>query len=419
MGQNSIFIDNFYERNVTLGVVADDDKTERKFIVGLHESIDSKEVRQKVVSEIFKALLLHDTVIFRTNHILDIVFAFGISDTTKLVKTGRFQFIDDLGYNIVLSEDSLDKYSLTEIRFASKNGESKSSLEWLEGRLSSEQVTRNELNALLLNVESCNKTINIDQLAKNTFEETRFDLKNGNISDYLHISTSSIHDIRRIDAYNLLRLGNLNRSLLFASMLGVENINLDGKVQPILGVKLSPRLNLEPNVNSFDSLFLDIFKKKNIPDLGSLYISEIISIEDYLKIISSLSGSKFRQWLKEKEYNKNEVEKDFLSSTASISNKYLKFIRWCIPNAIGLILPPASSLGISFADSFILDKLMSGWHPNLFVDDTLKEKIDSKINLHVKKEKENLIKVRFPNVNRNDLCPCGSKIKFKKCCGKQ
>lgn len=23
-----------------------------------------------------------------------------------------------------------------------------------------------------------------------------------------------------------------------------------------------------------------------------------------------------------------------------------------------------------------------------------------------------------PKVGRNDLCPCGSKLKFKKCCGK-
>jgi uncharacterized protein YecA (UPF0149 family) len=52
------------------------------------------------------------------------------------------------------------------------------------------------------------------------------------------------------------------------------------------------------------------------------------------------------------------------------------------------------------------------------MDDLLKQRIDSKVELHAKSERLESIKARFPNVGRNEICPCGSKIKFKKCCGK-
>lgn len=418
MKENGIFIDNFYQQNMTLDIKMESSNESSKVITGFHPKLDSREIKERVVSEIFKALLLHDKLVLRTNELLDIIKAFGINDTILLLKTNKFELIDDKGLTMVLGEESSNKYSLSEIRFASSDGPIKSSVEWLEKRLHDSKTNNNKyLNALLLNVEKFNKPIDVDLAREQVIKETQFDIQNGNISNYLNLTSVSTDDIKRSDIYNLLRLSNLNMTLIYSSILNIENISMDGAIKPILGVKLSPRLNLAPSINLYDSFFKDVFQKKNIPDLAKLYINNVITLEDYLEIISTLSSKKFRQWIMDNDYNPLDLEKDILRSHPKISNSYVKFIKWTLPNAIGIFFP-AVGLASSFADSYIVDKLVGGWHPNFFTDDILKQRIDSKVELHAKEERVNSIKIRFPNVGRNDICPCGSNLKFKKCCGK-
>jgi hypothetical protein len=192
---------------------------------------------------------------------------------------------------------------------------------------------------------------------------------------------------------------------------------MDGAIKPILGAKISPTLNMAPSVNLFDSLFKEVFQKKGIPDLADLYIEKIITVDDYIEILASFSSRKFRQWIMDKDYNPTALEADIIRLNTKISNKVVKFIRWTIPNAVGLIFP-AAGIPSSLADSFIIEKLMKEWHPNFFLDNLLKQQIDKKVELHEREERIVSIKARFPKIERNDPCPCGSKKKFKKCCGK-
>ena len=418
MKENTIFIDNFYQQNLSIGLKMADNDESSKVITGLHPKVEQKEVKKSVISEIFKALLLHDKIVFRTNELLDIISAFGIDDTIKLIQTKRFEFIDDCGFTMVLGEKPDSNYSLSNIRFASPEGPVKNSLEWLEKRLYDDKTNNNKaLNVLLLNAEKHNKYLDIKLAEEHIIKETQFDIKNGNISNYLNLTSNSTNEIGRKDAYNFLRLGNLNKTLIYSSILNIDNISMDGAIKPILGVKLSPRLNISPSVNLYDSIFKDIFEKKNIPDLATLYINNTITLDDYLQIVSTLSSRKFRHWIMDKDYNPSQLESDIIASQPKITNSITKFIKWSLPNAIGIFFPTAG-LVASYADSYILEKIAGGWHPNLFMDDLLKQRIDSKVELHAKSERLESIKARFPNVGRNEICPCGSKIKFKKCCGK-
>jgi hypothetical protein len=199
--------------------------------------------------------------------------------------------------------------------------------------------------------------------------------------------------------------------------MGIDNLSIDAAVKPILGVKLSPISQSSISSNLYDSFFKGIFDKKKVPDLTDLYIKRIITIDEFIEIISSLSSSRFRDWIMDKDYNPEALLKDIISTNPRITSKVLKYIRWLIPNAVGLI-SPATGILASLADSFIFDKISKGWHPNLFLDDFLKVRIDREIEKHTQNERIKAIKIRFPNIGRNDDCPCASKKKFKKCCGK-
>ena len=77
-----------------------------------------------------------------------------------------------------------------------------------------------------------------------------------------------------------------------------------------------------------------------------------------------------------------------------------------------------SGVAASAFDSFILNKVAQGWHPNFFLDDNVKATIDAKIKENEEDAKEAVRQERFKGVGRNDPCPCGSGKKFKKCHGK-
>ena len=86
-------------------------------------------------------------------------------------------------------------------------------------------------------------------------------------------------------------------------------------------------------------------------------------------------------------------------------------------NLLGLcgFLP---GLAASAFDSYILEEVLKGWHPNFFLDDNLKKMIDKSVEENDRQNKEMLRKQMFKGVGRNDLCPCGSGKKFKNCHGR-
>ncbi|HEY3932531.1 MAG TPA: SEC-C metal-binding domain-containing protein [Verrucomicrobiae bacterium] len=163
------------------------------------------------------------------------------------------------------------------------------------------------------------------------------------------------------------------------------------------------------------SLFQKVLEEKRIPDFSRLYLAGILSIEDVLLFRDNIHGEKFRHWYLTTHYDSEKVHEVLLSKNIpqSILTKWLRFI---IPNAIGIANAPVGIVAGAI-DSFIIDKIVGGWHPNIFLDDILKSEIDSRLKLHAEKTRRDSIKSRFPNVGRNDPCPCSSGKKFKRCCG--
>jgi hypothetical protein len=415
MKESIVYIDNFFKNQSKLKVTYDHDK-QIDIITGYHFNIDINQQKKNITHEIFKGLLLNDIVYLNTFDIPDVIRVFGITDFNSLVSTNRIGFIDDNGSSVTLNEILPNKYELSNLRIADDSWSPKNCLEWVESRLSENKSNNNEVNSLMLNLERNNKIIDFEYVSDKIITETAFDLKNNRFSKNTKHHEVDLHSIDKIDALNVLRLGNLNKTLIYASYLNATDVSIDAEVQNLIPLKFSPLIKDKFKTNVSDEIYSKIISDKGIPDLSELYLKRIITINDFLGLIESFGNNKLRAWIKSTEFNPHEINELIKKSIPKI-NPIISSIRWAIPNAIGILSTPIG-IATSFVDSYIVEKLISGWHPNLFLDNYLKKEIDKKIKIHQTKERINSIKRRFPNIGRNDICPCGKNMKFKNCCGK-
>ncbi len=99
------------------------------------------------------------------------------------------------------------------------------------------------------------------------------------------------------------------------------------------------------------------------------------------KVLSS--AAKFRNWLKNQDPDQELVKAYFreVTKTSWVDKLPTKSVRWSIFTGLGLAvdalggsgLGTASAVAVSASDAFLLDRLLKGWKPNQFVDDSLKK----------------------------------------------
>ncbi|MGV3459036.1 MAG: hypothetical protein ACO1N9_01135 [Flavobacterium sp.] len=132
---------------------------------------------------------------------------------------------------------------------------------------------------------------------------------------------------------------------------------------------------------------LDLFHEyilKDCSSFGYAYMNGIISGKELLEILDK--ADKFREWLKNIPQDKNLLgEYHAAVITKELSDKLpTKTARFFIFEGIGVTLDllgagglgTAAAVGLSFADNFLLDKIINRrWKPNQFIDNTLKPAI--------------------------------------------
>ena len=215
---------------------------------------------------------------------------------------------------------------------------------------------------------------------------------------------------------NILRLHELNTIAVTAGLLGADALKTDGKISELMNRKCVSVLcdKYKDGVTSIQS----VLHKKGFPDLGELFYNHVIDLEDILKLRNSLQGKLFRYWAMKDAYDEAEMQKDIMNSVHTVlGSKISGAIRFAACSAIG-VFNTVSGIAASATDSFILNRILQGWHPNFFLDDKVKERIDECINVKEKEAQKVLLRERFKGVGRNDPCPCGSGKKFKRCHGK-
>ena len=192
--------------------------------------------------------------------------------------------------------------------------------------------------------------------------------------------------------------------------------DLDGEINALLALKSISEFS-KKYPNGVDALN-KIEYEKGFPDLGEMFVKQLIGLDDILKLRDSFHSKIFRYWLQNTQYEEDLMRKEIMNSVRNIlGNNASNAIRMIASSLIGIggFLPGV--IASSF-DSFILEKISKGWHPNFFLDNKLKTMIDKCIaSKEMEREKE-LLQLKFKGVGRNEPCPCGSKKKFKFCHGK-
>ncbi len=414
---NKIILNNFPRQAQTATMQKINDKGAVVDVVEVISSFGQPGSRNQIISrlssDILMALLVHETLSIPIYNVQDFVQTFGFDDTVKLLRSGCLEILDDNALNPVLKKypDRCEPMVFVNLD---------NSFDELEKRMQEHHPSdKKKISILMTEVEAhVNKIQRLDQIENTILSEVDYDLRNQNLTDFMQIISNSRTAINYSDTYKILRLLDINKCFAYADEIKADSLLLDGGAQAILSAKLSPLLR-QGNPSDSLEIFRKILQDKKLPDLSQLYLKSIIQMDEILELRENVSGRKFRDWLHDIDYEPSlAYEKLLNKKPGSASTGLAKIMRFTVPKVVG-ILNLAAGIGVSFFESFVLDRILKGWHPNLFLDDVLKHSIDEKIKSHAETQRKDIIAKRFPRVDRNDPCPCGSKKRFRRCCGKQ
>jgi hypothetical protein len=104
------------------------------------------------------------------------------------------------------------------------------------------------------------------------------------------------------------------------------------------------------------------------------------NFNDFLTILEK--AAKFKDWLKKVDDDQNIIKEYYKAVTRETWVDKLpgKSFRWAFFTGLGLAMDAAGAggigtaigLGLSVGDNFLLDKVLKGWKPNVFIDNELK-----------------------------------------------
>jgi len=383
-------------------------------IIGFQQ-FELQQRKKEIVNDFINALLLNDQIFIYSYDIFFLIDCFKISELRKLVEKDILKIIyADLGSAYLTgirnnlnfdfgSYESFEKY-----------------IGGVENKLikkSHNQSLNQAENDFLARVESTPHKIDKQVLIDRISSETKNDLKNTNITKPKMIKTKALNSVLNQDAIQVLAIAYSNRALILGGELEIESIHLDNDAKGIMNAKLGPTFfkKIFKGADKIE-IFKDINDMKGLPNLGELYLSNIISLDDIFKIRESIDGKVFRIWYDSKEYDKEKTLKHIINSVDSkLSGIISKHIRWIVPVVAGII-EPITGIASSYSNSFIADKFLKGYHPNLFLDNVLRKNILAKQKSHKTKLTTQVIRKRKTKIGRNDPCICGSGKKYKRCC---
>lgn len=411
--EKKIYFDNFPRESQVLHAVAQNDKNKNiRFQTFGNDTINKEVTNSAIRSNFLTNIFTHDKIVLNILDYMSILSAFGSKDVIKLMNTGLIELADDNQTEIIaLNEDN--NFSITSCQVTRGRKRDSSAIEYLEELINkNRKASRDVRNLLLLHAEKNLISIDTNTLLKHIENDTKYDLKNQNITNFLSIKSTNINAIYPEETYKCLRLANANKSLIYGNKLGCNSILADGAIESIWKAKASPSFQ---NKDVDNITLKDMLNYKGIPDFSELYVNNIVTLDEILKIRDNFHSTLFKEWYHRERRDKDKVIKELLNQS-TIGAKQ-KLLRSTATTVVGL-LGPIQSIAANYADSYIAEKIFSGWHPNLFLDQNLRTFIDKKITNHEQQLKAEKIRKRFPGTRRNDKCPCGSGIKFKKCCGR-
>lgn len=393
-------------------------------LCGYDYKLDNHQITLQIANDIITAILTYDKVYIEGTNIWSVLQVFGQNYIKELLKCDILHFVPDNTLSPVMIRSN-NRWSPNFISYTSGCFNEKHEIvfkpiqeEWgeIETKFYRKGLPPKEAQALLYLIDDKKAVIDQKTITDLALKETLNDLKNkpfAETNNILRIDGSGRTEFHQL---NILRLHELNTVAVTAELLGVNAIKTDSHISNLMNQKCASAFanKLQDGVAGIQS----ILHKKGFPDLGELFVKNVINLDDILKLRNSIGGNIFRYWAMTNDYDEEQMQKDIMNSIHTVlGSKLSSILRFTTCSVIGFVCA-IPGIATSAFDSFVLNKVAKGWHPNIFLDDKIKCAIDKCIQENERKEKQKLLLERFKNVRRNEPCPCGSGLKFKKCHGK-
>lgn len=423
MQESKILITNYpriYQRP-SFAMVGNESKT-IDIVCGYDVKLDNRQVALNIARDLIMAVLTFDKIIVEGNHIWDILQVFGSDNVKALLRLHILGIIPDQELNPVMMREGNGKWKHDFFSYAIGNDNvlSESDIhKWshIEEKFHRHNFQGQEADTILYLIdENAAEIGDVKAIQEKINRETDLD-----IQSQIFRSNPDFYR-QRPDGkweYNMVgrvRLQELNKSAILTAELGIDNVKMDAEISNLMSKKTASAFSKILHTGTDALVYIE--QEKGFPDLGELFINRVISLDDILKLRERFNGKMFRYWAKTTDYEENLMRQEIMNSTQHIvGSKLMQPVRMLTCGLLGLagFLP---GLVASAFDSYIVEKVSKGWHPNFFLDNELKKMIDGSVQEDNRRYKAALREQRFKGIGRNDPCPCGSGKKFKNCHGK-
>jgi hypothetical protein len=165
----------------------------------------------------------------------------------------------------------------------------------------------------------------------------------------------------------VLRVAEVNLEIAMSlSVGGCDVFTCDG-VDELLTNKLRRAAVSRKLADGFSRLL----ELNNVPDIERAVCDGRLPLKEIWAVRQTRESCAFREWLRKATADDaRELEKAYVASlrrVPAISSWPAKIIRFCITSVWGLV-EPISALAAGATDSFLVEKVLSGYSPKLFFD---------------------------------------------------
>lgn len=369
--------------------------------------------------DIIMALLTFDHIYVEGNNINELLSVLSADNLKELLRLRILHIIPDQNLNpAVVTENKISKPDFFSYSLGKEYDGSKGE-KWIyvENILNNHKINSKEKSIILYLIdENCADLGNEEKVIEQIKDEVNKDIRTPNSNFNSNFCRINPNGKREYFIPHLIRLQELNKTAVIAATLNIDNIKTDAAINELLLHKTTSVFS--KSIHCGTDVIQKIEQEKGFPDLGELFVNKIIDLDDILKLRDCCQGKIFRYWAKQSAYDEDLMRKDIMNSTRNLlGSKIMNPIRMIACNLVGITGFIPGIIASAF-DSYILNAVSQGWHPNFFLDNKLKKMIDDCVAKEERKIKFEKLNEVFAGVGRNDMCPCGSGKKFKKCHGR-
>lgn len=402
-----------------------DGKSRLEIIAGYDIKPDPKAVTLSIIRDLLNALLAYDEIYIEGSHLSDIIQVFGPDLLRQILGTGILRVIPDLSLNPVMKKEK-GSWEPSFFNYAHASGPANGPVppvalavpgKWDHvGKLFREhRVNARDTDILLYMIDE--HAVNIDEkmVADTVVKEVKRDIANAIFAKEYDIVRPSAGGLL-VNTPKIIRFVELNKSCVLGAMLDINSIHSDSEISRMLQTKTLAAL--AGSAKDGLAALQTIESEKGMPDLAELFLQQRVTLDTILRIRNSIQNKLFRYWCSTDRYEEDLMRKDIMNSAAGVMASGLgNSLRFLACTAVGLAGFLPGTL-FSALDSFVLDKVLKGWHPNLFLDNKLGKMLNQCVATRDEEIRKERVRQQFKDVQRNDPCPCGSGKKFKHCHGK-